>query len=226
MWLRYPKDQHLGFLFSKEIKYEENIRRKILPYIKPGSLVFEIGSNIGQYTLNLSEHLGAGGQLIAIEPDHDNFSLLALNCEINHCHNVTLVCKAVSNTEGVVRFFKDTVTGGRTGSLVEKYTGVSYKGHWEEVQTTTYNQLIATYGIPHFVKVDAEGAEEFIFTPSTIIHPSTTYFIEVRTETANAIYNRFKSEGFAVYQIDHGMTEIPDQSAIKGLANLLMYKKQ
>lgn len=225
MWLRYPKDQHLGFLFSKEIKYEENIRREILPFVKPGSLIYEIGSNIGQYTLSLSERIGSEGRLIAIEPDHDNFALLSINCELNHCRNVTRVCKAISNQEGQVRFFKDTITGGRTGSLIEKYTGEHYEGLWEDVQTTTYNQLVAEYGIPDFVKVDAEGAEEFIFTPSTTIHPSTIYFIEVRQETAHVIYNRFKLDGFTVFQIDHGMSEITNSDSIAGLANLLIYKK-
>jgi FkbM family methyltransferase len=225
MKLQYPMDQHLGFLLSKEIKYEEDIRREILPFVKPGSIVFEIGSNIGQYTLSLSEQIGSNGHLIAIEPDHDNFFWLSKNCEANHCTNVTLVCNAVSDQEGNVRFFKDTITGGRSGSLIEKFAGRHYQGQWENVQTTTYNTMTKKYGVPDFVKVDTEGAEEFIFTSTAQVHPSTVFFIEVRQETAHSIFNRFTSEGFSIYQIGRGLTLITGADSIQGLTNLLIYKK-
>jgi len=225
MWLRYPMDQHLGFLLSKEIVYEENIRNQIRPYIKPGSKIFEIGSNIGQYTLEFSELLGSNGQLIAIEPDQDNFTLLSENCRLNRCSNVTLVCKAVSNQEGETQFFKDTITGGRSGSLIVEYAANHFQGRQETVHTTTYNSLVSTYGIPDFVKVDVEGAETLIFTLTTLLHPATVFFIEVRKETASEIYLRFKQSGFKVFQIDQGCEEILDADSISGLSNLLLYKE-
>ena len=224
MWLRYPMDQHLGFLFSKEINYEEDTRREILPFVKPGSRVFEIGSNIGQYTLSLSAQIGPRGQLIAIEPDHDNFYWLSKNCEANDCSNVALECIAVSDKQGSVRFYKDTITGGRSGSLIEKFTGNHYNGQYEIVKTTTYNSLTKKYGVPHFVKVDTEGAEEFIFTHEAQIHSSTIFFVEVRQETAAFIFRRFRKEGFSVYQIQKGLQLVSDPNTILGLTNLLILK--
>ncbi|HJW30663.1 MAG TPA: FkbM family methyltransferase [Saprospiraceae bacterium] len=225
-WLRYPKDQHLGFLLGREIHYEKNIRHSILNLVQPGSRVFEIGSNIGQYTLPLSERLGPTGRLIAIEPDHDNFSWLEINCRENHCHNVTLVSKAISDHVGEMKFYKDTVTGGRSGSLFEQYVGNAYSGKWETVLTMTYNQLVESYGIPDFVKVDAEGAEILIFNSITHLNPSTRYFIEVRDATGRAIYKLFTEAGFNVYEVKKDLKKIPDIEKIPSFANLLFINEQ
>jgi hypothetical protein len=55
--LYYDRSQHLGFLFSRQIEYEKEFSAIIMQHMKPGNLVFEIGSNIGQYSLQIAERL-------------------------------------------------------------------------------------------------------------------------------------------------------------------------
>src|SRR5687767_12271203 len=89
--LYYDKSQHLGFLFATKINYEPTFSRILLDQVKPGMLVFEIGANIGQYSLQISEKLGPTGKLICVEPDSDNFKWLTNNMQHNKCDNVILV---------------------------------------------------------------------------------------------------------------------------------------
>jgi len=223
--LYYDRSQHLGFLFSQEIVYEPEFSHILLDQIQPGTLVFEIGSNIGQYSLQISEKLGPSGKLICVEPDSDNFASLSFNILSNQCHNVVLQHKAVSDHEGELTFYKDTKTGGRMSSLIRVYSGTHYEGKSEIVQTTTLKVLIDQYGIPAFVKVDVEGAEDSVFSDPNAIKMKTTYLVEVRKETKIRVFNFFSGMGFSLYVLEQNQKEILDPGQIPDFANLLIKVK-
>lgn len=220
--LYYEKSQHLGFLFQKQINYEPEFRERILQYIMTGDLVFEIGSNIGQYSLMIAERIGDTGKLICIEPDSNNFSFLSFNVLKNQCKNVELINVAVSNKAGTAVFYKDTVTGGRRGSLWKEYVGNYREGQTEEIKTITLQDLITLYGRPDFVKIDVEGAEQLIFEKTGSITEKTKYFIEVRKETKSAIFQVFHVRGFHVYVLEEGMRETQTAEDIPDFSNLLI----
>lgn len=224
--LYYDKSQHLGFLFSRQIEYEKEFNAIIMEQIKPGDLVFEIGSNIGQYSLQIAEKIGESGKLICVEPDSDNFAFLSFNVLKNGIKNVKLIKAAVADHEGQTIFYKDTMTGGRMGSLIREYSGTHFQGKSEEVKTTTLGALISQYGIPDFVKVDVEGAEDLIFNDTSSIHSDTTYLVEVREETKTAIFQVFNSLGFFMYLLESNLKKVEQVSDIPGFANLLIKHTQ
>ncbi len=221
MRLYYDKGQHLGFLFHKRIHYEQEVLSKVLSLVKEGDLVFEIGSNIGQYALLLSEKIGTSGKLVCIEPDSDNFSFLSFNILKNQRQNVRLLQKAVSNKQDKATFHKDTKTGGRMGSLIKLYTGNHFEGRTEEVETITLHTLVKEYGIPDFVKVDVEGAETMIFSVPGSIMKSTKYMVEVQKETKVQICKLFQDEGFTAMNIENEFRHVSHPDEIPDFCNLL-----
>lgn len=226
MRLYYDRSQHLGFLFQRHIRYESDLLPKVLSFIKDGDRVFEIGSNIGQYALLLSEKIGPEGKLICLEPDMDNFSFLSFNILKNRRKNIELIHKAVSDKAGVATFYKDTKTGGRMGSLIQAYTGNHYEGSTEKVDITTLPLLMKDYGIPNFVKVDVEGAEVLMFSIPGSIVKGITYMIEVREETKSQIFKYFYEEGFTVRCLETNLERIDSPEEIPGFCNLiLMHEK-
>ena len=220
--LYYDRSQHHGFLFSRKIEYEKEFSAIIMQHMKPGNLVFEIGSNIGQYSLQIAEKIGEKGKLICVEPDSDNFAFLSFNIIKNGCKNVHLGNEAVADQQGQTTFYKDTMTGGRMGSLIREYSGTHFQGKSEEVKTTTIGVLIDQYGIPDFVKVDVEGAEDLIFNNTSFVHSKTTYLIEVREETKASIFEVFNSLGFFMYLLESNLKKVEHVSDIPGFANLLI----
>ena len=222
MVLHYDRSQHLGFLFSKEIVYEPAFCKVLLEQVKPGDLVFEIGSNIGQYSLQISEKLGPQGKLICVEPDSDNFKWLTRNIQENKCENVILVNKAVTDKEGRMKMYKDTTTGGRMSSLIKEFSGAKEGGRTEEVDVTTLTALYDLYGIPGFMKVDVEGAEQLVFADPLSIHTRTNYLIEVRKETKAYIFNQFSKSGFSVYLLEKNQQEVHSSEDVPDFANLLI----
>jgi hypothetical protein len=69
--------------------------------IKAGMKYLELGANIGYFTVLASTLVGTGGRVHAFEPDPTAFSLLNVNCGLNHCGNLCeLSPLAVSDAAG------------------------------------------------------------------------------------------------------------------------------
>ena len=71
----------------------------VYDFLRPdyGSVVLDVGANVGIFTLRASAWVGNKGRVIAVEPLPNNFSLLRKNVLRNTLQNVTLVNKAVSD---------------------------------------------------------------------------------------------------------------------------------
>ncbi len=225
MKLYYERSQHLGFLFQRRIQYEKDILSKVLDEIKQNDTVFEIGSNIGQYSLLIAEKIGVNGKLICIEPDADNYAFLVFNLHKNKIHQAQVLNLAVAETEGRAVFYKDTLTGGRMGSLIREYTEDHFRGKTEEVEMITLKRLIENYGNPNFIKVDVEGAETKVFSDPSVLNPDTVYLIEVRKETKEYIFDLFKSKQFNIYLLGNTYHQVNEIKEIPDFANLLFKKK-
>ncbi len=214
--LYYPMHQHLNFLFQKEIAYEENIQRRILPLIGEGDLVFDIGANIGQYTLPFSQRVGATGRVISFEPNPEVMQILQLNLMMNHLSNVTAVAQAMGKEAGHAHLGIDTMTGGRMSSIVqpERFDATHI------VEQTTLDEAVQHYGIPHLVKMDVEHAEALILegveTPSIYRH--TLFLIEVREESKADVFRFFDQHRCFCFENEK---QVEYADAIPNFANLL-----
>jgi FkbM family methyltransferase len=140
----------------------------------------------------------------------------------NKLDQVKLLNKAVGEKEGIMEFYKDTVTGGRMSSLLRKHTGKHFEGRTERVAVTTLAALIEAYGVPNLVKLDTEGAETMIFASMASLPITTTYFVEVRDETAREIFTKFSKQGFSIVSLDHQMKLIQSESDLIGFDNWLI----
>lgn len=222
--LFYERSQHLFFLFKPTIKYEENIQNKVKKHIQNGSLIFDIGANIGQYSLMFSNLVGQSGKIFSFEPDYKNFSFLQFNVNINKCHNVTCLPFGIGKEDSELEFYRDTETGGRMGSFKKEFVGENYKGFKENVTLKSFDSIIKTYGKPDFVKVDVEGFEEEVIKGLTIELENCKFLIEVRDETKDIVFEYFNRNGYECFCIDNVMELINKADEIHGLSNLLFIK--
>jgi FkbM family methyltransferase len=72
---------------------------------EPGSLVVDVGANIGFFTLPLSRAVGPAGKVLAFEPDPDNLDMLGRALTRAGCANVDVVAAALGDKDGTVAFY-------------------------------------------------------------------------------------------------------------------------
>jgi FkbM family methyltransferase len=65
---------------------------------------YDVGANVGFYTLLLSRLVGPHGSVVAFEPLPSNVLALRRHIELNHCTNVVVKAIALSNHDGEARF--------------------------------------------------------------------------------------------------------------------------
>ncbi len=126
-----------------------NLIKHILK-IKPG-IFFDIGTNIGVYSLIASE--SNESKIISFEPHPYTFQILNNQIKLNQRINITTINKAVSNKNGKVMFTN------QGGSSVNKVAS-NEEANTIEVDCITMNSF-CNYNnlLPEIVKLDVEGYE-------------------------------------------------------------------
>lgn len=222
--LYYEKTQFLNFLFQNKIAYETEVQPKISKYIRNGDLIFDIGSNIGQYAIIFSDIVKEKGKVICYEPDYKNYSFLTFNLQINNIKNIELNNVGMGDKVGSKRFYKDSITGGRKGSFIKDYVGSNYKEEYFDVKITTLDNEVEKYGVPNFVKMDVEGFEYNVLCGLTKKLTNTVFLIEVRDNTKDKVFNFFSKDSYNCYLMDD--TQVMSPKDIPDFANLLFVPKK
>lgn len=114
---------------------------------KSGSVCFDIGANVGHYTLLFGR---VAERVIAFEPLPRNLSYLERLVAINRLRAVTIVPWAVSEGDTLCSF-----SAGENPAV-----GALDVGGIQPVATVSCDSFIQRYGIvPDVIKIDVEGAE-------------------------------------------------------------------
>jgi len=129
--------------------------------VGPGSLVVEVGANIGAHTVLLAGLAGPDGEVHAFEPQRIVFQALCANLALNQCTNVFARQSAVGEHAG-------TISVPPLDPAVRfNFGGVSLQGvtFGEIVPLITLDSL----DLPacQFLKVDVEGMEVEVLKGST-----------------------------------------------------------
>ena len=122
--------------------------------LSPGCWVIDVGANVGLYTLRMSELAGPAGRVIAFEPVASTFEILATNCRLARCHNVSLINAAASDHSGVVSM---TVPHSADGSPNFYQAHIQQGGAGAHSALAVAIDSLALSERITLVKIDAEG---------------------------------------------------------------------
>ena len=134
-----------------------------LAHAREGMCVFDVGANIGYYTLLAARAVGPSGRVYAFEPEPHNFGLLTRNVAENRLTNVRLVNAGVSNRAGVVRLHLDD--GNFGAHSFEAGSVRSSSGRSVEVETVRLDDFAdeaRAFDAGVLVKIDVQGAEALV----------------------------------------------------------------
>jgi FkbM family methyltransferase len=135
--------------------------------LQPGMVVFDVGANLGYYTLLFADRVGPTGKVVAIEPNPMTFELLAETISLNGFdHNVTLVQAAATDAaQDTLELF---VPLGEPKNATVAFEGGARAAELRvKVPCVSIDQLSAGLTQVDFLKIDVEGAEASVLRGMT-----------------------------------------------------------
>lgn len=138
------------------------VLRALQSVVAADSICFDVGANIGLYSLGLSQ-LAPRGRVYAFEPSAGAFHWLRHNLDANGVANVEAVRHAVGDRVGTISFHDVAFfTAGSFTAEEGSYLGSEAVGSTlVEVPCTTLDAFVESAGVERVdvVKIDVEGAE-------------------------------------------------------------------
>ena len=158
----------IGLWRSRMIYYWKPFNQRRLkgfyqPFIQSGDLCFDIGAHLGNRS---KAWLALGAKVVALEPQPLCISFLKK--KFDKQENFTLVKKAVGSKPGILPMYISHNAPTVSSLANEAWRNAlndrsNFTVEWNEkieVPVLTLDQLIETYGLPKFCKIDVEDFEE------------------------------------------------------------------
>lgn len=183
--------------------YESDVQEAFATHIKPGQVVYDVGSNVGFMTLVSSKLVGPTGTVIAFEPSRETARQLAAQVKVNDLKNVIVKNCAVSDREGVSRLNIDSFSD--MARLDDPASGNGEGSLFEQVATTTLDKVAMEHPAPDFLKIDVEGAEMMVLNGATRLlrDRRPVIVIELHSEELSRQFHHFIIEyGYDLWTAD------------------------
>jgi len=145
------------------MRYEPDTRAWIESHVKPGSHMWDVGANIGAYTLYAS--LAVGVTVTAFEPVAGTFAALVKNISLNPFAKETIALSlALSDANALAPFYlRNMEVGGAMHALgaPETFDGRFEAASVQHVVSIRGDELVQRFGArpPDHVKLDVDGHE-------------------------------------------------------------------
>lgn len=182
----------------------ESFVKKVISKIQwePNRIALDIGAHHGEYSILLARKYK---HVYSFEPFPVNIERLKENTK--EIQNLTIVPKAISDKNGVTRLYPcPTNTGGNSIShaIAECETwGHSLENHID-VKTTTIDNVVGKNSLA-FIKMDIEGAEDFVWNGAinTLKKNELNIVMEVHQKVdGDKLFAFFKKLKYTIIQDD------------------------
>ena len=181
----FKKIEQLDNSFSP---YEISEQLLVSKIVRAGMMVFDIGANIGDYSILFSKLVGVYGKVYSFEPTLSTFNKLKVRLTNSKCNNVYPFQEAVYSDNAQIEFneFSEDFSAwnsiGRPQMLDPQGSGQYVPiVNTEIVETITLDSFCKNNDIKKidYLKIDVEGAEIDVLQGATeLLRKKYIYFIQ------------------------------------------------
>jgi FkbM family methyltransferase len=204
--------------FSYKNKKDSKSLALIKKFLKPGSTILDIGSNIGFYAVFLSEVVGSSGHVYCFEPDVTNFK--HLKNTLRNKSNVTVIQKAVADTSGIIKLYPSPLLNVDHRTYSSQNSNVTY-----EVEKISIDDYVNGKFKIDFIKMDIQGfeTEALMGMRKTLSENNDIlllmefwpYGLHQAGSSSETLYKLVVENGFNIYRIDEkGLTPFTLEEAM------------
>lgn len=140
-------------------RMEPPLQRVLEKHIRPGMVCYDLGANIGFFTLLAARLVGANGRVYSFEADPEVARHLQEHVNRNEFLNVRIINRAIWSSTGSVTFGRSDETQSPDrgwGKVVVPQVACDQA---IQVPCIALEDFIRTEPHPDFIKCDVEGAE-------------------------------------------------------------------
>jgi len=133
------------------------VQKVLTERLRPGMVFYDLGANIGLFSMLAARIVGSRGRVFSFEPDPQTAARLERNVERNELRNMTIVRKGVGSTSGKHAFAPADSSSPDLG------TGRFVKGGESAnailLECVALDDFAREAPAPQAIKCDVEGAE-------------------------------------------------------------------
>jgi FkbM family methyltransferase len=217
------------------IGFEQDEMNWVKQFVEDGDVFFDVGANIGVYTLLASRMVGKRGQVHAFEPLASTYDLLSKNMKLNQVENVHLNPVAIGDQVGESDLYinaQAALTGlGRTNRGI--FLGVQKVPVWKLDDYAARNGIRTI----DFLKIDVEGYEGHVLRGAAGLIASSPNLIimselakknfEPLSFSVKEVVDWMQGLGFEAWMIRHdgtGVQNVPIGSSTYPYQNFIFMR--
>lgn len=192
-------DAQLKYLKPGAGSFDQDLVQLAEHYLKPASQVWDVGANVGTFTVAAAA-IATQGHVLGIEADIWLAQVLRKTA-LAPCFagRIEILPCAASGSDGTATFM--IAKRGRASNALADAGGRSQMGGVREMQTVptlTLDTLLDQRPMPDFIKIDVEGAElEVLKGASKLLAARhATLYIEIGEDVGDAIMALMSGHGY------------------------------
>jgi FkbM family methyltransferase len=136
-------------------RYEAALVARLLD---PGEVFWDVGANIGYFSLVAAAAVGDTGEVLAFEPGAASLERLTENVSLNPYKTIRIFNLAVADAAGEATLYR---ADGIADSSASLFSAAAASASGEVCRTVALDGMLQQEGLrsPDFLKLDVEGAE-------------------------------------------------------------------
>jgi FkbM family methyltransferase len=170
----------------------------VLRFVAAGDTVVDAGANVGTHTLAFAQAVGAGGRVLAFEPQPTIFELLQRNAAVNGAGNVIADHRALGRRQGV-RYVPAVNYAARLNTGAVSLLADA-DGAVDSVEVLPLDSL--SLDAVRLIKIDVEGMEGEVIAGArdTLDRCRPLLFVECNTvESGTATWEALRGARYLVF---------------------------
>ena len=164
----YLEDSYDEFTFDKCDEYLCEglygfINDRVNVTVKPGDIVIDAGSWIGDFAAYASLKVGIYGKIFAFEPTDKTFKYLEQTASLNN-NNIIPLKKGLSNENKTISLYMDVFGHSLGNTMMNKESSKDYVKSSNTVEVIRLDDFVRENNLSHvdFIKADIEGFERYM----------------------------------------------------------------
>jgi FkbM family methyltransferase len=132
-------------------------QKVLVERLRPGMIFYDLGANVGFFSLLAARLVGAAGQVFSFEPDPEVAARLRRNVSLNEASTITVVEAGVWSANANVRFIRSDASSPDRGT--GRFVLGENQADGASTRCVALDDFIQSAPPPNAIKCDVEGAE-------------------------------------------------------------------